>query len=171
MRPILFLDFDGVFLTHRGAMAQVPESVRFLPNLPGARMMLDMTALGLVAHAVKETNAFIVISSTWRRGGREDCTAFLELVGIENHLHPEWRTALNDKDRGHQILDWLMENRIDPSTPIAALDDDSDDIVGFIGDRLVLTDSNEGMGFQNTLDLIEMLQTPIEDSKQFWPKR
>lgn len=159
-RPILFLDFDGVFLTHRGALAQTPPDVRLLPGLPGARMMLDITALGLIAHAVKETDAEIVISSTWRRGGRDDCVPFLQLVGIESHLHQNWHTAIDDRERGVQVLDWLDANDIDPMTPVAVIDDDSEDIALHLGDRLILTEGNEGITFRQALELVELLQRP-----------
>lgn len=115
---VVFLDVDGVLLSHRSLMglggwpsgANVsPKSVR----------LFDPVALGMLRAFAKATGASFVLSSTWRImvDWRDFGTALdLPMVGATDRLL--------SANRGEECAAWLADN---PGvTDWAIIDDDSD---------------------------------------------
>lgn len=121
---VLFLDVDGV-LNHRGV---------FVPG-NGASPLCEKCVERL-ARLVERTSASVVLSSTWRLGGKHsEHVQKLKDAGVLNRAHDDWRTIdmpLNDdaivvpysQRRGAEIAEWL--GRHPEVTRYAIVDDDSD---------------------------------------------
>lgn len=124
MNAVLFLDVDGV-LNHR--------AVFFPGNGPDPLCPLAVKRL---CELMDATKAQIVLSSTWRLGGRDSRSMQkLEAAGVLDRLHADWRTVdlpnriqngilLPDNRRGREIAEWL--SRHPEVTSYAIVDDDSD---------------------------------------------
>lgn len=125
MVPIIFLDVDGV-LNHRGVFTQ---GCGVDPLCPNAIKRL----LGLI----ETTGAKIVLSSTWRLGGKESRqVAKLAGAGVMAHAHDDWSTVdlpvefhnglvvMDDPRRGREIKEWL--DRHPEHSEFVIIDDDSD---------------------------------------------
>ena len=80
----LYLDIDGVVTT-------VGHQRR------AGKDRLDPAALAVVAALVRDLDARIVVSSTWRV---DDCRATLVAAGLPGgRFHPDWRTAIPASSR------------------------------------------------------------------------
>lgn len=117
MKPIIFLDFDGVFNSVETAIAW------------GNPDKLDPRAVGLVQSLTENTDAEVVISSTWRK--------LMTLQDIQQHLRAHGGNSLaarvvattpsvkGNVVRGIEIAQWLTAWR-PVYTPYVIIDDDSD---------------------------------------------
>lgn len=115
MRPVLFIDVDGV-LNRMGN----PEQGRTVDKWQGF-MGMEPELVARMNRLVKKTDAFVVLSSTWRRdpNWRE--------VMQKNGLNFEFldRTPVHHrKPRGYEILTWLKANR--DLKRYAIIDDETD---------------------------------------------
>jgi len=115
VRPVIFLDFDGVLNSARSAIAFGGYG----------EAQLDPVAVALVASLAKLADARVVVSSTWR---------LLYSLGDLRRILSNYSHALADRlvdatpsirsgHRGEEIEAWLTDNGI-PSYVI--LDDDND---------------------------------------------
>lgn len=115
MRPVIFLDFDGVLNSTRSAIAFGGYG----------EAQLDPVAVALVASLAKLADARVVVSSTWR---------LLYSLGDLRRILSNYSHALADRvtdatpslrsgHRGEEIEAWLTDNGT-PSYVI--LDDDAD---------------------------------------------
>ncbi|KQP33861.1 hypothetical protein ASF49_08330 [Methylobacterium sp. Leaf104] len=118
--PTLYLDVDGV-VTTVGYQRQAGKDT------------LNPAQVALVAALVREFDARVVVSSTWRV---DDCRPTLVEAGLpENCFHPDWRTAIlptsrdaetggmlpaEQAGRGDEITEHATRNRI---THYLVLDD------------------------------------------------
>lgn len=118
--PTVYLDVDGV-VTTAGYQRQAGKD------------RLNPVQVALVAALVREFDARVVVSSTWRV---DDCRPTLVEAGLpENCFHPDWRTAIlpTSRDaetggmlpaeragRGDEIAEHATRNRI---THYLVLDD------------------------------------------------
>ena len=110
---IIFLDIDGVIVTHRSSFKGVRRP--------------DSTACDMIVSLCTDYNAKIVISSVWRKQSLEN------IISAYNHqcwqklytfLHTNWRTSdSNTSFRGDEIKEWLDHNQVDN---YIIFDDDSD---------------------------------------------
>ena len=137
MLKIIFLDFDGVI------------------TIPETRYNISLEKVKLIEEIIKDTDAKIVISSTWRTGckNRED---------FVNKLLVSWReitsglekdsifvnaiydvTDREGKDRGEEIQRWLDIHE-DEVESYAILDDDCDMLDNQLF-NFVQTDGFEGI--------------------------
>lgn len=141
---IIFLDIDGVLnneiflLKSGGVEAFDPDNVKILNKL------------------IKETNASVVISSTWRIGhSLHWLQTMLEKVGFEYPERIIGATISNSKgQRGDEIDMWLRQLHIDA---FVILDDDDD--MSVVQDKLVQTSFNTGLLEEH----IEMVKKIIDE--------
>lgn len=115
MKPIIFLDIDGV-LNRLGTLEEGRTT-----TLWEGFIGMEPELVARFNELVKKTNAWVVLSSTWRRdrNWRE--------VMAANGLDFEFldRTPVHHrKPRGYEIYAWLRENR-DLKT-YAIIDDNAD---------------------------------------------
>lgn len=144
-KPIIFLDVDGV-LNHRGV---------FLPRI-GPDPLCPEAVRRFIA-LVKATSAKVVLSSTWRLGGRQTKHyRKLRTAGVLDTIHKDWRTVdlpchvesgliisgAEGARRGREIAEWL--NRHPEIKDFVILDDDSDMLPEQM-DRFVQTSFDTGL--------------------------
>ena len=160
---VIFLDVDGVlnsedlFVKHRKEGKSNSADI----------MELDDIALTYLQRLVENTDAKIVLSSSWRIGGMEtvymknlkrqlankgleifDCTTTKSYDGYGNRLY-----------RGDQIKIWIEEynsNHTNKVDKFAILDDDSD-MGEYINTNFVHTTWKHGMEEKHYLQVLEML--------------
>lgn len=119
---IIFLDIDGVLNSVDSAIAYH----NWLPR--GSRQQmedrLDPVSIGLLKQLCDQTEAKIVISSTWRRG--RTTKDFIKIFAAYGwHDAPVInRTPVLDTERGYEIQEWLDSHP--EVTNYVILDDDSD---------------------------------------------
>ena len=144
IEKIIFLDFDGVIITPR------TEFLHF-----------DPICMEHLKHIIDETNAFIVISSTWKIG-----TPFIELkamfepFGMFQRVLGTTPNIDGDFVRGREIDTWLNSihaKRFDIKNFII-LDDDSDMEPHM--NRLIQTNTQEGLTEDIAKNCIELLNNP-----------
>jgi len=136
---VIFLDIDGVLNNQQTFQS------RYEHHQSTGEWLLEIDGIMVsrLANIVKETNAKIVLSSSWRNGFSYDtCEPLGEqaqgLVDILNKygLSLYSRTG-NGRDRAEEIEEWLHNHR-DIDT-FVILDDDSYDLQKFIDRELVKT--------------------------------
>lgn len=115
VRPVIFLDFDGVLNSRRSALA-----------LGGYNSdQLDPVAVKLVAKLVYMTDASVVVSSTWRLlyplGELRDILSQHSFVLADRLI--DVTPSLRSGHRGEEIEAWLTDNA---RPPYVILDDDND---------------------------------------------
>lgn len=115
MRPLIFLDFDGVLNSIESSLSL------------GGWHRFDQVAVGLVARLRRHADALIVVSSTWRIGCGDVATLKERMVsagGAALAEHTIGMTARLNRQRGEEIAEWLQ--RKPHAGPYVILDDDSD---------------------------------------------
>lgn len=149
---VIFLDIDGVLNSQRSCMA-----FGGFP-WPGKHKersweKFDSVAIGLLRRITTKTGAVCVLSSTWRLGADDaflsDLSAHLgvQIVGMTRS------TYLNEV-RGNQIQDWLNEN---PEVERWCILDDDSDMLPEQMDNFVKVNYQDGLSYQNHLDVIRIL--------------
>lgn len=138
---IIFLDIDGVVTSAR----------------TGWRNM-DVYAASFLRWVCEQSGARIVISSTWRYN--RDRQFFVNVFG--DVIHDDWRTSIdlltNGTDcRGDEIKLWLDAHNC---TEYLILDDD-DDMLDYQVPNLILTDSYNGLMWNDMIEIIDRLSIPI----------
>lgn len=137
---IIFLDMDGVLSTVRGWLTNTDKEI---PD-----RWIDPVAVKLLNIICAETDAVVVVSSTWRLN--EQRANFLDILqrnGFAGSIHDDWRTKdlrPQNKNRGHEVVEWL--SRHPEIEDHVILDDDSD---FQDGQPLVLTDSYNGLLYEH----------------------
>ena len=126
---IIFLDIDGV-LNHEAFYKERYENKDYKIKHPYSE--IDPKCVANLNNLCKETDAKIVISSTWRNSGLDYCKDVLvyhgfkgEIIGITPNCRYEMCL------RGNEIHQWIDDNRemVGPYynfTEYVILDDDSD---------------------------------------------
>ena len=133
---IIFLDIDGVL--NSGDYMSALYSLRDRHNIGSTKdeygQLFDPRCVAYLDFIIRETDAKIVISSTWRRNGLSILKEMWEMRGlpgeviditplttdgdiVERYYHP-------DADRGYEIQEWL--NNHTGITSHVILDDNSD---------------------------------------------
>lgn len=121
---VVFLDIDGVLNSLDSTLA-FREAESFWPK---RRESLDPVSVGLLQHLCEETDAKIVVSSTWRKLFLErEFIDIFALYGWENFpiigATTSEQVVAGSWARGHEIQHWLNNN---PWDNYLILDDDSD---------------------------------------------
>lgn len=133
MKKFIFLDIDGVLNSTRSAIAL--GGYGFFPGrnrMQGAtdwvkEAKLDPIAVLLLERLVRNTDAAVVISSTWRIGSNvEEFQGLFKAYVPDNVFNIIGMTPTTNRcHRGEEIDLWLTENS-QPSDTYVILDDDSD---------------------------------------------
>ena len=154
MSPIVFLDIDGVLVTH-GSIAKRAHGVSGV----------DPDCVSALNRILRETGAKIVISSTWRMIHSADRMADLlmlwgvegEIVGATPDLTVYERPPIYAPTmRGNEIQQWLNLNQ---HGAFVILDDD-DDMV-HLSPYLVKTTFERGLTLEDAETAIAVLQQQV----------
>jgi hypothetical protein len=150
---IIFLDIDGVLCTTRAHLAYATGL--FMRHY-------DPTSTRLLARLCRETEAKLVLSSTWRLSfDMHHMDALLMNAGFDDvPWHQNWRTPdlKFERSRGEEINLW-MERHGTPEHYVI-LDDDSDMLEAQKA-RFIQTDTHEGFGFKEYERARLLLGNPI----------
>jgi hypothetical protein len=130
---VIFLDVDGVLNTGRWIKEQYEKTGK-----PHSCYYSEFDPLCLqnLKELINESNAYIVISSTWRLGNHETDEGWIALmqrlnsIGVEDNVigyTPDLSRKYNSFCcRGHEIQKWLNDNVNKNIESFVILDDDSD---------------------------------------------
>jgi len=148
MDKFLFLDMDGVVNSVEYSVGHRPSSDGYMHD------EADPVKLGLIRFICEQTDAKIVISSTWRIGRSVDW--FLGYFERYGWIAPV--VALTPDTcgtRGHDVETWLTTNNYNhPPHPYVILDDDSD---FHPYQPLVLCNAVYGITLKEALDCVDKL--------------
>lgn len=147
MDNIIFLDIDGVLNSFRTCKAYKGYP---WPDEPATWWKLDDVAIGLLRRVVKECNAKIVLSSTWRH--------FVDLKRLENKLEVPIQGITFEGHmsiRGEEVAHYLKQH-IDTIRSFVIIDDDSD-FTDSQKERLVLVSHRDGMLVDHMLQMSDIL--------------
>lgn len=155
MKKILFLDMDGVInsVEYSVGMASIERERRFHLN------DCDPVKIGLIRFICQQTDAQIVISSTWRLNKTEDWfVGFLDHVGwpMAPIIGCTPTRIVGDEHgigRGDKIQAWLEHHAHDEHTYVI-LDDDSD---FYDWQPLVKCNGVYGITLKETIQVIDIL--------------
>jgi hypothetical protein len=153
MKPVIFLDFDGVLNSLRSTLAM---------GGAGAHQF-DAVAVNLVARLAGAADANVVVSSAWRIGS--------DVPGLKRVLG-EYSTALTGRvidvtprgmhGRGAEIAEWLATNPSKHNGSFVIIDDDADMLDGQLP-HFVQTKHRDGFGVPEYLKALEILAPNHKD--------
>jgi hypothetical protein len=141
---VVFLDFDGVVNT----CMWYENSGKLLTkyNWPEHGSVNNWQACQWLSKFCKERGYSIVVSSSWRKSGLENCKKCLYNGGVWESVHIIDRTPVLNTKRGYEIQKWLDVQR-EKGVKIKRwiIIDDEDDMVSKEQfDRLVLCRGDAG---------------------------
>ncbi len=149
---ILLVDFDGVLNSVGSFIYNNRMRLLGLSDIP-THESFDPIACSNLQYILEELpDVQVVVSSTWRK---TKTLAALQEVFKTNHILPErmiGTTPIVDRYRGKEIEAYLNEHP--EVTEFVIIDDDSD-MEPYL-DRLVKTDSRNGLTFSDAEKVIEM---------------
>ena len=145
---IIFLDIDGVIKTKSCLRRAFKKYRKLVPDILDERAVINLNKL------VKETDAKIVITSTWRYGNTaEDLQQVLakhgvtgEVIGMTPELGQMENSSFGNITRGQEIQEWLNLHNVPVDYVI--LDDDNNILPQQIN-RFVRCDSENGFADEN----------------------
>lgn len=156
MKPVIFLDFDGVLNSLRSALAFGGTN----------RMQFDSVAVNLVARLAREADANVVVSSAWRIG-----SDVMELRSILRAYSASLAARVIDKTpqgcngRGAEIAEWMASNPDKHNRSFVILDDDSDMLDGQLP-HFVQTRHRDGFGVPEYLRAMRVIAPNHKDVTQ-----
>lgn len=155
-QKIIFLDVDGVLATPKSIHEYAQRHNGTCP--PGAPQ-LDPYCCDVLKRIVNELNAFVVISSTWRKNDKDlaDLVRFLSYFNIPIlGTTPSITSGFGGIQMGRQmeIMTWCHDRKVHPDN-ILIIDDNSDDLTVYI-DRLLKTDGAVGLQESDISKAIEI---------------
>jgi hypothetical protein len=152
---VIFLDIDGVLNNM--------ESLRFprirVKSSEHSYSAAHPSCIAALNRIISETNARIVISSTWRGIGLEVMFEIFHqwgIAGMTVGYTPLWERSF---ERGDEIADWLSKH---PEVTSFVILDDGDDM-GVLKHRLVQTDYEIGLTEADADRAIAILNAPPTD--------
>jgi len=163
MDKIIFLDIDGVLCTHRSQVGSMIAT--------GTMETLDPIGVNMISYLCAISDAKVVISSTWRLM-HKDLPMMFRMVGFRGKFHEVWKTpdAFNTNThhtlRGDDLNQWLEENG---DHEYIIIDDDSD-FYDNQKERLIHTETKDGISYQNFRDACELLCPDQKHHKLFKSK-
>lgn len=156
MRPILFLDIDGVLV-----------NARSLRERSGRHSVADSNCVAQLNRVTNVTGAALVLSSSWRFCGLEEIRLILQHWGVTGELismTPDLTRKSGELGlyagvpRGREIQEWLNDHAHDGCT-FAIVDDDAD--MEHLTPRLVRCEFAAGLTDGDADRLIMMLAHKI----------
>lgn len=147
--PIVFLDIDGV-LVNRRSLAQAS----------GLRAKADTDCVAMLNKITDETGARIVVSSTWRRGGKRFIKETLRLWGVSGRVIG-CTPLLHAVDRGAEIQSFMDEYAKSNGDIKAFVILDDDDDMLHLSSRLVRTYFADGLTSANADEAIALLRLDL----------
>lgn len=159
---VIFLDIDGVL---NGSNIQFSKS--HFKDFAG----IDKDKVQRLARIVNETNAILVLSSSWRdgweRGGHYDPLENPYAKYLDKHLWKKGKLRISDKipsihkTRGANIIEWLKANP-DTSNYIILDDVFYNDYEDFnLVNHLIYTDQEHGLTDEDAELAIRILKNQI----------
>lgn len=130
---VVFLDFDGVVNTLRWRKVNGEWDSYF--GYPEDGGLNDESAVQWVSEFCEKYEYDVVVSSTWRKDGLENCEKYLREAGLRDSIRVIGVTPVLSKERGYEIKSWLDEHP--DVTGFLIFDDDSDMVYDSYMDRLV----------------------------------
>jgi len=144
IEKLIFLDIDGAICT---------PATKFLS--------FDPICMKHLKSVINQTNAFIVISSVWRKMHPfPKLKEMFEPFGLFNHVLGVTPELQGDMVRGKEIAQWIEDNKNWQRLNLkqfVIIDDDSDMEPHM--DRLVKTIGTEGLTEEDAKKCIEMLNS------------
>jgi hypothetical protein len=145
---IMFLDFDGVISTHRALIAN-----RCKTFVHRDIDWIDPIAVKMIADLCAQFNYQIVVTSTWRKFGKQTCTEALGRANI--WMHYDWCTKeiwpkgpnASAGSRPAEIEDWIARNG--PVEDYLIIDDDGFNWLPEQVTRWIKTDGLNGFSTEN----------------------
>lgn len=144
----LFLDIDGVLNTGQHSNYLVDNG---LCETDADGYLFDPEAVKNLQYIIEETDAKIIITSTWRLDG--DMQALWRNRNLAGEVLGITPTLLREKgvgkfrcwldNRGMEVEAWLQDNAISPYK--YAIIDDEDDYLPHQTEHLILTDPMRGI--------------------------
>lgn len=141
---IIFLDIDGVLCTRRSHLAYGKEG----------GIWHEWDPLGChVLHRACTYDAWIVVSSTWRKPmHQDDLFEMLKKHSLFGYVYfPDWSTPVLDGPRGAEIAAWLAKH---PEVTDYRILDDDHDMLDSQTKKCIFTDPEDGMTSDNIKKLL-----------------
>ena len=159
MRPIIFLDFDGVLNSLRSRVA----------TGHGAHQCHDTIAVQLVQRLAANADAHVVISSAWRVG--------VEVEMLQGTLRAWGGPALAERvigktpdfftrPRGEEIARWLADNGRSDQADYVILDDE-DGMLDGQRSRVVRCAFRDGFGLPEYLQAMRIIAPAHPDCERW----
>lgn len=156
---VIFLDVDGV-------LNSIENTIKVVKRLRRRKMLIRSlsidyvpfrrTCLKNLARIVRWTGAKVVVTSTWRTS--KESLAVLK-ARLAEYGVPVYDCTRRFGDRGAEIKEWLSEKRDVNGVRYVVLDDEINDIVGYIGKAGVIQVNGEcGLSFWDSLKAIDYLK-------------
>lgn len=148
LRPLLFLDFDGV--------------IAFSHPTKSAMERLRRPKVEILNTVIARTGCLVVVSSFWRLDprtgqgfGARQLQAWLDEAGFKGEIVGITKHLPGDGVRGLEIHAWLTENEVERGRRFAIVDDWEP--MGALTSRLVRTDYDAGLTVADADALVELL--------------
>lgn len=156
MKPILFLDIDGVLNNRQYFMLKSSQ------GHPKGRHF-DPESISILKEILEETGAEVVLSSTWRYMGLDKVQRILSEAGLGITFKGA-TPFISNSPRGWEIRTWLVkniENGWDFKNYLI-IDDDGDMMLGQ-ADNFVNTNFDTGLRQEHKARCIEILKRDTYD--------
>jgi len=118
VRPVIFVDMDGVIVTRAAAgwsrrgSTGAPRSSRTNGARRRSPRSLDPGAIKPLNEICQQSGAWVVVSSSWRE--RMDVRDVLTRYGFVGAFHTDWKTDSEGPTRSEEIDRWLAGHGAPP---------------------------------------------------------
>lgn len=156
MKPVIFLDFDGVLNSLASTLAL---------GGCGSRQF-DPVCVRLMARLADAADAAVVISSAWRIGSNvEELRLILSRYSEALADRVVGVTGSGGPQRGNEIAAWLAEHPNEHNRSFVIIDDDADMLDGQLP-HFVQTRHRDGFGVPEYLRALEVISPGHKDVTQ-----
>lgn len=158
MKPVIFLDFDGVLNSTSSMLALKHPAGDMQP-------LSNPIAVGLMSRLCVEADAKVVVSSAWRIGSSVESlqSVLRRWGGWEIATRVISTTPVGGNQRGEQIERWLAEH---PGNDNYVIVDDDDDMLDTQQDRFVQVRHRDGFTVPDYLKALRVIAPEHKDLVQ-----